>query len=130
LRPLHLTFFFYRAADLLIHPARTETTGTTLLEAMVTGLPVIVTGNCGYAHYIQKAGAGAVCPEPFDQRKLNTMLCDILTNDQLRTQYGENAREYCRTADIYSMVARGVEVILARAKGNRSQESEKRWNHE
>jgi len=44
---------FYHAADLLIHPARTENTGTTLLEAMVTGLPVLATDNCGYAHYIQ-----------------------------------------------------------------------------
>ena len=32
---------FYYAADLLIHPAYTENTGTTLIEAMVCGLPAL-----------------------------------------------------------------------------------------
>jgi UDP-glucose:(heptosyl)LPS alpha-1,3-glucosyltransferase len=48
---------FYYAADVLLHPARIENTGTTLLEAMVTGLAVIATANCGYSHYIQEANA-------------------------------------------------------------------------
>lgn len=110
---------FYYAADLLLHPARTETSGGTLLEAMVTGLSVIVTENCGYASYIQDAKAGAICPEPFDQKKLNALLSDILADDQCRIQCGKNGYEYCRTADIYRMVEAGTEIILSRAEKNR-----------
>ena len=110
---------FYYAADVLLHPARTENTGTTLLEAMVTGLPVIVTENCGYAHYIQEANGGRVCREPFDPVELNQMLNEILANDQLRIGYGKNGRQYCRTADIYSMIEEGVRVIVNRAEKNR-----------
>ena len=45
-------------ADLLIHPAYNENTGTVLLEALVAGLPVLVSAVCGYAHYIAEADAG------------------------------------------------------------------------
>jgi len=110
---------FYYAADVLIHPARTENTGTTLLEAMVTGLPVIAAENCGYAHYIQEANGGLVCKQPFEQIQLNQMLNEILTDNQLRINYGKSGREYCQTADIYSMVEKGVRVILNRARKNR-----------
>ena len=34
-------------ADLLIHPAYNENTGTVLLEALVAGLPVLVSAVCG-----------------------------------------------------------------------------------
>jgi UDP-glucose:(heptosyl)LPS alpha-1,3-glucosyltransferase len=37
------------AADVFVHPARYDTTGTVILEAIVNGLPVITTSNCGYA---------------------------------------------------------------------------------
>ena len=110
---------FYYAADLLVHPARTENTGTTLLEAMVTGLPVIATENCGYAHYIQEANAGQVCPESFEQIQLDILLRDILANDGQRQEYAKNGRDYCQNADIYSMIDKGVQVILNRAEKNR-----------
>jgi UDP-glucose:(heptosyl)LPS alpha-1,3-glucosyltransferase len=110
---------FYHAADVLLHPARTENTGTTLLEAMVAGLPVLATENCGYAHYIQDANAGAVCPEPFQQAKLNTLLRAILANSGQQQEYAKNGREYCQNANIYSMVEKGVQVIVNRAEKNR-----------
>ena len=110
---------FYHAADVLLHPARTENTGTTLLEAMVTGLPVLATENCGYAHYIQDANAGAVCPEPFQQAKLNTLLRAILANSDQQQEYAKNGREYCQNANIYSMIEKGVQVIVNRAEKNR-----------
>jgi UDP-glucose:(heptosyl)LPS alpha-1,3-glucosyltransferase len=109
---------FYHAADLLIHPARTENAGATLLEAMATGLPVIATRNCGYAHYIREANAGQVCGEPFEQIQLNTLLGDILANDAQRQEYAKNGRDYCPNADIYSRFEKGVDVIIKRAERN------------
>ena len=47
------------AADLLVHPARHDTTGTVILEAVVNGLPVITTSTCGYAHHVEAARPAA-----------------------------------------------------------------------
>ncbi|MBK1853597.1 glycosyltransferase family 4 protein [Verrucomicrobiaceae bacterium 5K15] len=46
------------SASLLVHPARQETAGMVLLEALSYGLPVLCTENCGYASHVQDAG----CP--------------------------------------------------------------------
>lgn len=109
---------FYHGADLLLHPARTETAGHTLLEAMVTGLPVLVTENCGYAHHVKEAKGGRLCPEPFEQLQLNKILNEILTDKKDLIQYGKNGLNYCETTDIYSMIEKAVEVILNRAQKN------------
>ena len=53
------------AADLLVHPARHDTTGTVILEAIVNGLPVVTTSICGYPQHVDAAEAGIVINEPF-----------------------------------------------------------------
>ncbi len=97
-------------ADLLIHPAYHENTGTVLLEALASGLPVIASATCGYAHYIAEARAGWVIPEPFDQHILNRAIRDALGNDHLH-QFGRNGAEFAQTADLYGMVEAAVEAV-------------------
>ncbi|MCH9022611.1 MAG: glycosyltransferase family 4 protein [Planctomycetes bacterium] len=110
----------YRCADLLIHPARSENTGTTLLEAMLSSLPVLATENCGYAFHVADARAGRICPLPFQQEQLNKILLEMINSDQ-KTQWQKNARDYCDTHDLYSMIDKSVEIILKRAQKNRRQ---------
>lgn len=104
---------FLLGADLLIHPAYNENTGTVLLEALVAGLPVLVTDVCGYAHYIADAECGQVLKSPFQQEKLDQALSDILADSDLRTRWSENALHYAKTADLYSMPQRAADIILA-----------------
>lgn len=70
-----------QGADILLHPARRELAGHVLLESMASGLPVLVTGVCGYAHHIASAQAGVVMPGEFDQsvfeRNLQQMLSKL-----------------------------------------------------
>jgi UDP-glucose:(heptosyl)LPS alpha-1,3-glucosyltransferase len=58
------------AADVLVHPARYDTTGQVILEAVVNGLPVVVTSVCGFAEHVRAAEAGIVLSEPFVQADL------------------------------------------------------------
>src|SRR5450631_3171282 len=58
------------ATDLFVHPARYDTTGTVILEAIANGLPVITTSACGYAKHVSDANAGIVIPGTFHQRTL------------------------------------------------------------
>lgn len=98
------------AADLLLHPAYHENTGTVLLEAMVAGLPVLTTDVCGYAHYVHEAQAGMVLPSPFSQASCNDALQTMLTSPH-RLQWQQNGLAFAKTADIYSMPEKAVELI-------------------
>ena len=104
---------FLLGADLLIHPAYNENTGTVLLEAVVSGLPVLVSAVCGYAHYIAEADAGRVVPAPFVQDDLNRALAEMLADDAARAKWSVNGLAFADSADLYSMPQHAADVILA-----------------
>ena len=112
---------FLLGADLLIHPAYNENTGTILLEAVVAGLPVLVSNVCGYAHYINKANAGVVLNSPFSQPALNNALAKMLSAD--KTHWQQNALAFAAKADIYSMPIRAAQIIEATALKKQSTQS-------
>ncbi|MCO7502753.1 MULTISPECIES: glycosyltransferase family 4 protein [Pseudomonas] len=107
---------FLLGADALIHPAYNENTGTVLLEAVVAGLPVLVSAVCGYAHYIAEADAGLVLDEPFEQEQLNRYLQRMLEDDAARADWGRNGLAFADTADLYSMPQHAADVILAQER--------------
>jgi UDP-glucose:(heptosyl)LPS alpha-1,3-glucosyltransferase len=107
---------FLLGADLLIHPAYSENTGTVLLEAIIAGLPVLATDICGYAFHIERAQAGQVLASPFDQGRLNRELRAMLDSPE-RGQWSENGIRYGQTEDLYSMpevVADYIETCAGR----------------
>jgi len=104
---------FLLGADLLIHPAYNENTGTVLLEALVAGLPVLVTEVCGYAHYIAEADCGRIVPSPFEQGQLDRLLAEMLADGNQRSGWAQNALAFADRADLYSMPERAADVILA-----------------
>jgi UDP-glucose:(heptosyl)LPS alpha-1,3-glucosyltransferase len=103
---------FLLGADLLIHPAYNENTGTVLLEAIVAGLPVLASAVCGYAHYIEDADAGRVVPEPFVQAQLDRMLAEMLGDGDARRRWQANGLAFADRADLYSLPERAADVIL------------------
>ncbi len=95
---------FLAAADLLLHPAYSESAGYVLLEATIAGLPVLTTASCGYAFHIEQAGSGLVCSEPFEQAQLNAYLEQML--EQLDTAtWSKNGLEYGRQDELYSQAS-------------------------
>jgi len=106
------------AADLLLHPARTENTGTVLLEAMAAGLPVLTTANCGYAGHVNAGEGGWVTPVPFDQTIFNHKLAEVLLSPE-RVARGRSGLDYVRRTDIFSMPEKALDAIEAAAAGSR-----------
>ena len=102
---------FLFASDLLIHPAYNENTGTVLLEAVVAGLPVLVTDVCGYSHYICDADAGLVLESPFRQKALNEALAAMLDDSTSRARWSANGLAFAEKADIYSLHEKAAELI-------------------
>ncbi|BBL69632.1 glycosyltransferase family 4 protein [Methylogaea oryzae] len=109
---------FLLGADLLLHPAYTENTGTVLLEAMVAGLPVLTTDICGYAFHVLKANAGRVVPSPFEQAALNRELAEMLSDPQRLKAWGGNGIAYGRTEDLYSLPEKAADLIETVARKN------------
>jgi UDP-glucose:(heptosyl)LPS alpha-1,3-glucosyltransferase len=99
-------------ADLLLHPAYNENTGTVLLEAVVAGLPVLTTSVCGYAHHVVEADAGVVIDEPFVQGSLDQALRGMLDDEAARRRWRANGLAFAEVADIYANAERAADVIL------------------
>jgi UDP-glucose:(heptosyl)LPS alpha-1,3-glucosyltransferase len=83
---------YYRAADLLVHPARVENTGTVLLEAASQGVAVLASGACGYASLVADAGAGVALAEPFSAREFAATLARLLADADARRRHGASGR--------------------------------------
>ncbi|RTZ75427.1 MAG: glycosyltransferase family 1 protein [Gammaproteobacteria bacterium] len=103
---------FLQGGDLLLHPAYNENSGMVILEAIVAGLPVLVTGVCGYAFYVDRADAGRVIPEPFSQELFDRYLAEMLESPE-REQWRENGVRFGQREDLYSMAHRAADIILS-----------------
>lgn len=101
---------FMFGADLMLHPAYFESAGKVLIEAIASGLPVLVTDVCGYAHYISDAEAGRVLTSPFRQEKLNKLLSDMLLNLSEQA-WGENGLAFAEHNDLYHQPHYAADVI-------------------
>lgn len=98
------------AADVLIHPAYSETAGNVIIEAIVNGLPVIVTDVCGYAHHVKEANAGVIVPSPFSQDFFNQSLADMLQSP-CYSEWRMNGRKYFDQHNFHDMPKLAVNHI-------------------
>ncbi len=105
-----------QAGDCLIHPAYREVAGKVILEAVVSGLPVLVTDVCGYAPHVRQADAGYVFDSPFDQQTFNARLSEVLQDDALRARWRENGIRYGREQDLYGMADTAAQLIQQRCR--------------
>lgn len=98
------------ASNLLLHPAYMENTGTVLIEAMASGLPILATDVCGYSRYVEKAKAGLLTPSPFRQQVLNEQLAWMLTSLS-QEKWGENGVRFVVENDMFGLHERAADII-------------------
>ncbi|MEJ0064582.1 MAG: glycosyltransferase family 4 protein [Caulobacteraceae bacterium] len=102
------------AADLLAHPSRADVTGTVILEALASGLPVVTTAVCGYGEHIVAANAGLVLPEPFQAADLDRALAQT---PETLARWSANALAYAGLDELYSGLERAADLILEAGSG-------------
>jgi len=82
----------FRQADIFVLPSHQENFGIVVMEAMASGLPVIISNEVNIHGDIAKAKAGlVVSPEP---EELYSAILELLEKPQLRTEMGERARSF------------------------------------
>ena len=106
---------FLFGADSLVLPAYDENAGMVILEAMIAGLPVLVTQNCGYAHYVAELGAGIVTPSPFQQQSFNSQLVELMTSSA-REAWKASGLSLAENEDIYRLAQVAVDYFEAFAR--------------
>ncbi len=98
------------AADVLLHPAYRENTGTVLLESIAAQLPILCTEICGYAFHIRNAQSGIVLNSPFGQQEMDAALLTLITTADIAVLQ-KNARDYLNRNDLFSMPEKAVDII-------------------
>ena len=109
------------AADVLVHPARSEAAGVVLLEALVAGLPVVATDVCGYAEHVKAARGGLVLPSPFNQEELDRAVMRNI-DGVFRFDCRESALLYAHLTDLYSMHSSGADLMVEFIRQKRERE--------
>jgi UDP-glucose:(heptosyl)LPS alpha-1,3-glucosyltransferase len=100
------------AADVLVHPARYDTTGSVILEAILNELPVIATQVCGYADHLARAKAGIVMQEPFDFAAFVAALHQLQDAGRQKV-FAEQARAYSQHQQFNLGKAQAASMIVA-----------------
>ena len=99
------------AADVLAHPARRENTGQALLEAVVAGVPVIATENCGYSDHVRAAAAGRILSHPFRAGDYVDALAEMLASPEQRAAWSANGTRYGQTHNLYDGLDHAAALI-------------------
>jgi UDP-glucose:(heptosyl)LPS alpha-1,3-glucosyltransferase len=96
------------ASDIMIHPARFESAGSVLIEAIAAGVPVIATATCGFAYFVAEIHGKLVLKEPFCQEELNEAMVQAL---QMLPELTEKTIDYASRTDFCSRAARAVDML-------------------
>ena len=91
----HEKSLLLQGADLFVLPSFSENFGIAIAEAMVAGLPVIITKGVQIAPDVEAAHAGLIING--DLESLRSALEKLLTSPELRKVLGANARRLAQT---------------------------------
>lgn len=94
---------YYEACDVYLFPSvgRTENFGIVQIEAMRHSKPVINTWLNNGVNYVSIDKETGLTVEPENIEQLTNAIKELLSNDELRLQYGRNARE--RVEDMFDI---------------------------
>jgi len=116
---------FYEALDILVCPSHTEGISNVILEAMVTGVPIIATRVGGTPELLKDRRSGLLV-EPKNKKVLNDTLCTMIDNADLRLSLVQNAKAIAKERFSFQDRMKKVESFyldLLRRKRHASQTS-------
>lgn len=109
---------FYNAADVVVAPSLTEARGRVLPEAMACKRPVIGSSVGGIPDYVKDGVTGFLVPSR-DAEALSIKIQEILKDEELAKQLGENAYNYVHENLTWENIARRYQEEVYRPMANK-----------
>lgn len=107
----------FAGSDVFVLPSYSENFGIAVVEAMASGLPVIVSDQVGIHHDISRAGAGLVVR--CDANEIQCALNQVLDGELLRESMSRNARRLAIEFSPEVVTARLLRVYESIIRGDR-----------
>jgi glycosyltransferase involved in cell wall biosynthesis len=89
--------FYYAAADIYVGPSLEDAFGLPPLEALISGLPVIVSSQTGVSELMTDGLDGFILEDPGDTQSLARMIDNLYRDPGLRESLGRNATRAAST---------------------------------
>jgi len=83
---------FYTISDVFILPSISEPWGLVVNEAMIYGLPVIVSKRCGSYYDLVKEGVNGFGFDPFNQKELQEIMLKFINKEVDMKKMGEESK--------------------------------------
>lgn len=96
-QPHHILSTYYRAADVVMVPSRSESFGLVALEAAACGVPVVASAVGGLLSLVDHGDTGLLVPERHPREfaaAIDSILSDALLAEQMSRAAVKRAREY------------------------------------
>ena len=109
----------YGEADLLVFPTLYDAFGTVTLEAMATGIPVVVSRQAGSSEVVTDGVDGRIVADPRDAAELAAAVEPLAADRALRDRMGAAARAAAERNSIDANIDKVVALYgeIAREKG-------------
>lgn len=116
-------FGYFAASDVLVLPTQYEPFGLVVVEALASGLPVIVSSVCGITSYLRDGLDALLLPNPCDTALLAHLTGAVQTQPALARQLSQNGLKAATQFDWERVVERTLDfyqLILERKRLNSS----------
>ncbi|WP_166973852.1 glycosyltransferase [Brevibacterium atlanticum] len=108
--PAHVLVDYYRAADVLIVPSRSESFGLVAAEAASSGLPAIASAVGGLPEIVEHGHSGLLIAD-HNPRHWATAIETLLRDEELRRELGAHAVDRAERFDWGCTVAAVLDVL-------------------
>jgi glycosyltransferase involved in cell wall biosynthesis len=108
-------------ADVFVLPSYSENFGISVLEAMASGVPVIVTPEVGLALTISENEVGLVVAG--DSGKIGSAIAELLADPGRRRRMGDAGRKVAGERFSWDSIAAQMEALYLGVTGARSERS-------
>jgi glycosyltransferase involved in cell wall biosynthesis len=106
----------YRAADVFVQPSHFEAFGSSAVEAMASGLPIVSSGVGGLGDFLAD-GENAILHDVKSPPSLASAIARVLDDEALRTRLGANAFATAQRFEITALLDRFAALVESTAAG-------------